>query len=181
MDRLGHHAQKMQLLIGHDRDHVEQRVLNMSAEDVAGHVLGRRHVLQRRFREDLTRHLCLRKLIKERVFHGRIHLKRVSEPHLFLAHAGALCKRLVQKLRSQNRVRRRDRVVRGQVVILARVDDDARVAVDNAGEILVHDRTLHVDVAEQDAVQRVVQHDVEPFQCAHRRDLRHAQTRAVVA
>ena len=72
-------------------------------------------------------------------------------------------------------------VVSGQVVILTGVDDDAGVAVDDTGEVLIHDGALHVDVAEQDAVQSVVQHDVQTLQSAHGGDLRHAQAGAVVA
>ncbi len=74
-----------------------------------------------------------------------------------------------------------DGVVGGQIVVLAGVDDDAGISVDNAGEELVHDGALHVDVAEQNAVQSVVQHDVQTLQSAHGGDLRHAQAGAVVA
>ena len=74
-----------------------------------------------------------------------------------------------------------DGVVGGQVVILTGVDDDAGIAVDDAGEVLVNDGALHVDIAEQDAVQSVVQHDVQTLQSAHGGDFGHAQTGAVVA
>ena len=39
-----------------------------------------------------------------------------------------------------------------QVVVLAGVDDDAGEGVDHPGEVLVDERALHVDVAEEDAV-----------------------------
>ena len=69
----------------------------------------------------------------------------------------------------------------GQVVVLAGIDDDAGKAVDDTAEVLVNQRALHVDVAEQDAVQCVVEHHVEAFEGAHGGDLRHAEARAVVA
>ena len=73
-----------------------------------------------------------------------------------------------------------NRVGRGEVIILARVNYYARERVDNAREILVDYRALHVDVAEQYAVKRVVKHNVEPFKRAHRRYLGHTKTRTVV-
>lgn len=73
------------------------------------------------------------------------------------------------------------RVGGGQVVVLTGVDDHARIGVDGAGEGLVHQGALHVDVAEQDAVQGVVQHDVQALEGAHGGDLGHAQAGAVVA
>ena len=43
VDGLGHHAQQVDLLVGEDGDHVEQRVLDMAPEDVARHELGGGH------------------------------------------------------------------------------------------------------------------------------------------
>ena len=43
-----------------DGHHVEQGVLNVTAEDVAGHELRGRHILQGRVGEDLAGHLGLR-------------------------------------------------------------------------------------------------------------------------
>ena len=76
---------------------------------------------------------------------------------------------------------RRDSVVGGQIVILTGVDNHAGIAVDHAGEILVNDGTLHIDVAEQNAVQRIVQHHIQTLQSAHSGNLRHAQAGAIVA
>ncbi len=74
-----------------------------------------------------------------------------------------------------------DRVGCGEVVVLARVDDYAGEAVDYARHILIDQRALHVDVAEQNAVQGVVEHHIQTFECAHYGDLGHAEARAVVA
>ena len=64
----------------------------------------------------------------------------------------------------------------GEVVVLAGVDDDAGITVDDTGEVLVDEGTLRVDVAEEDALQRVVQHHVQALQCAHGRDFRHTKS-----
>ena len=98
MDSLGHHAQQAQLLVGQDGHHVEQGVLNVTAEDVAGHELRGRHILQRRIGEDLAGHLGLRQLVQERILHGGIHLERVAQTHLLLAHTGGPGKGLVDEL-----------------------------------------------------------------------------------
>ena len=82
---------------------------------------------------------------------------------------------LVEQLGHGHRVRRLDRVGGGEVVVLAGVDDDAGPGVDLPGEPLVDERADRVDVAEQDAVHRVVEHHVEPLQPGQRGDLRHAQ------
>ena len=58
---------------------------------------------------------------------------------------------------------------------------DARIAVDDAGEVLVDDRALHVDVAEQNAVESIVQHNIQTLQSTHSGDLGHTQARAIVA
>ena len=49
--RLGHHPDEQDALAGHRADEVEERVEQVAAEDVAGHVPGRRHPLQRGVRE----------------------------------------------------------------------------------------------------------------------------------
>ena len=54
-------------------------------------------------------------------------------------------------------------------------------ALMSAAEVLVDERPLHVDVAEDDAVHGVVQHHVEALERAHRGDLRHAEAAGVVA
>ena len=54
------------------------------------------------------------------------------------------------------------------------------MGVDHAREVLVDERPLRVDVAEEDAVQRIVEHHVEPLERAHRGDLRHAEAAAIV-
>ena len=73
-----------------------------------------------------------------------------------------------------------DRVGGGEVVVLAGVDDDAGAGVDLAAEALVDEGAHRVDVAEEDAVHRVVEHHVEPLEAGQRRDLRHAQAAGVV-
>ena len=50
----------MDRLVRHDRAQIEHRVDQMTLEDIARHVLGRRHVLERRVRKTLARELRLR-------------------------------------------------------------------------------------------------------------------------
>ena len=69
----------------------------------------------------------------------------------------------------------------GEVVVLAGVDDYTCEAVDDAAHELVHECALHVDVAEQDAVECVVEHDIETFEGTHCGDFRHTEAGAVVA
>ena len=73
-----------------------------------------------------------------------------------------------------------DRVCGGQVVVLAGVDDDPGTGVDLAAEALVDERADRVDVAEEDAVHRVVEHHVEALEARERGDLGHAQPGGVV-
>ena len=87
---------------------------------------------------------------------------------------------LVQELAREDRVRLLDRVGRRQVVVLAGVDDDAGPGVDHPAELLVDERPVHVDVAEEDSVHRVVQHHVEALERPHGRDLGHAEAGGVV-
>ena len=68
-----------------------------------------------------------------------------------------------------------------EVVVLAGVDDDAGARVEHAGQVLVDERALHVDVAEDDAVHGVVEHHVQALERAHGGDLRHAEAAGVVA
>jgi hypothetical protein len=77
-------------------------------------------------------------------------------------------------------VRRLDGVGRREVVVLAGVDDDPRPRVDLAREPLVHKGSDRVDVAEEDAVHRVVEHHVEPLEAGQGGDLRHTEAAGVV-
>ena len=178
---LGKHTEKVQLLAGQYGDHVEERILYMAAENVAGHELSRRHVFKRRIWEYFARHLRLGKLKQEGILHGGIHFKRMAKAHLLFPHAGFPCEGFVYELGREHGVRGNDGVVSGQVVILARVDYNAGIAVYNAGEVLVNYGALHVYIAEQYAVERVVKHNVQPFKRAHGGYFRHAQTGAIVA
>ncbi len=131
--------------------------------------------------EDLPGHLGLRQLIEEAVLQHRIDLKGVAQTHLLLGQAGQQGQLFVDQVGSQHRVSLLDRVGCGEVVVLARVDDYAGEAVDYARHILIDQRALHIDVPEEDAVQGVVQHHIQTFECAHYGDLGHAEARAVVA
>ena len=109
-----------------------------------------------------------------------IDLERVAESDLPALEPGVEGEPLVDELRGEDGGRLLDGVGRRQVVVFARVDDDAGRRVDAAREVLVDEGPEGIDVAEDDAVERVVQHHVEPFERAHRRDLGHAEARAVV-
>ena len=180
MNTLGHHPDQQDRLVGHDPAQVEERIEQVPGEHVAGHVLGRRHVLQRRVREELADQLRVRKLEQERVGHGGVDLERVAEAELAVGQARLLAEELIHQLADHDRVRGVDRVGRRQVVVLAGVDDDAGPGVDLPGEPLVDERPARVDVAEDDAVHAVVQHHVQPLEAGQRGDLRHAQAGGVV-
>ena len=64
----------------------------------------------------------------------------------------------------------------GEVVVFTRIDDNASETIDNARHILVNQSALHVDVAEKNAIQSIVQHDIEAFESTHDGDFRHAKT-----
>ena len=134
MNTLGHHPDEQDRLAGHDPAQVEERVKQIAREHVAGHVLGRRHVLERRVREQFADQLRVRELEQERVRHRGVDLERVAEAELVVGEAGLLAEELVEQLADHYRVRRVDRVRRGEVVVLARVDDDPGARMDLPGE-----------------------------------------------
>src|SRR5574344_521689 len=68
-----------------------------------------------------------------------------------------------------------------KVVILTCVDNHSGESIDNTRPILVNHGTLHIDVAEQDTVKGVIQHDIEALEGAHDSDFGHTKARAVVA
>ena len=84
MDGLGRHTQQLDTLVRPNTDDVEQGVLNVAAEDIAGHELCGRHVLERGLRENLAGHLRLREFQQETVLQARIHLESVTQAHLLL-------------------------------------------------------------------------------------------------
>ena len=137
----------MQLLVCRYRNDVEQRVLYVPAEDVSRHVLCRRHIFEGRFGKNLTRHLRLSKLHQKAVFDGGVDFKGVPQTHLLLGDACKGGKLLVEKLRGEHGVRFLYGVGGGQIVVLARVDNDSRISVDDARKELVYYGALHVYVA----------------------------------
>ncbi len=151
------------VLVGHRAGQVEEAVEQVAAEDVAGHVPRRRHPLERRLREQGARQQRVRELEPEAVGQCWVDLERVAEAELPVLEAGLLGEVLVEQLADRDRVRGLDRVGGGQVVVLAGVDDDAGPGVHLAAEPLVDEGADRVDVAEEDAVHRVVEHHVEPL------------------
>ena len=79
---LGHHADEQDALAGQRAGEVEEAVEQVAAEHVAGHVLGRRHPLQRRVGEQLAGQQRVGQLQPERVRQGRVDLEGVAEPEL---------------------------------------------------------------------------------------------------
>ena len=71
---------------------------------------------------------------------------------------------------------RLDGVCGGEVIVLTGVDYNAGKAVDDSGEILVDQGTLHVDVAEEDSIKGIVEHNVQSLEGSHNRDFRHAKS-----
>ena len=112
-------------LLRGDADEVEHRVVDVREEDVAGLVLGRRHPLDGVPVEDLPHELRLRDLEEEAVLEPRVDLvtraRALSAPREPRAHGEGL----VDELAREDGVRLLDRVGRGEVVVLAGVDDDA--------------------------------------------------------
>ena len=180
LDGLAEHAEQLDRLLGRHADEVEHRVVHVREEDVACLVLGGRHPLDGVPVEDLANQLRLRDLEQERVFQPGIDLVGVAEPHLLLAQAGPQGEGLVDELARQDGVRLLDRVGGRQVVVLARVDDDAGPGDEPPRHVLIDERPAHVDVAKEDPVHRVVEQHVEPLDGRHPRDLGHAQARRVV-
>ena len=179
-DGLGHHADQQDALAGERADEVEEPVEQVALEDVAGHVPGRRHPLQRRVGEQLAGEHRVGELEAERVGHVGVDLERVAEAELPVLEAGLLGEVLVEELARRDRVRRLDGVGGGEVVVLAGVDDDAGAGVDLAAEALVDEGADRVDVAEEDPVHRVVEHHVEPLEPGQGGDLGHAEPGGVV-
>ena len=159
---------------------VEQSVLNVATENVTRHELGGRHVFQRSLREDFTQHLRLCQLIEETVLQHGVHLKGVAQALLLLGQTGQQSQLLVDEVGCQHRVCLLVGIGSGEIVVLASVDDNTCEAIDNAAEILVNQRALHVDVAEKNAVEGIVQHHIQALQGAHGGNLGHTQTGAIV-
>ena len=92
----------MNVLAGHHRREVEHRVDQVTFEDVAGHVFGRRHVFERGVGEDLARELRLGNLIQKTVLEIGIDLVRVTQPDLPIRQTGTMRELLVDELRRQD-------------------------------------------------------------------------------
>ena len=147
--------------------HVEEGILDVAAEDVAGHELCRRHVLQRSLGENLAGHLGLCQFQQETVLEHRVHLEGVSESHLLLRQTGDEGQLLVDDIGGKHGMCSFDGIGCGQVVVLAGIDDDSCKSVDDPREELVNESPLHVDVPEEDTVEGVVEHHVESLERAH--------------
>ena len=124
--------------------------------------------------------LCLRNLIDETILEVWIDLEGVAESDLPVGHARAMGELLVDELGREYGRGLIDRVGGREVIVLAGIDDDARIGIEHPAEVLVHERALHINIAEQNAVHRVVEQHVEPLERADRRDLRHAQTACII-
>ena len=177
---LGHHSDQQNALTGESASEVEEPVEQVTPEDVTGHVLGRRHPLERSVGEQSTGEHRVGELEAERVGDLRVDLERVPEPELPILEAGLLREVLVEQLAHRHGVRGVDGVCRGEVVVLTRVDDDPGTCVDLAAEPLVDECAHWVDVAEEDPVHRVVEHHVESLEACERGNLGHAQSGRVV-
>src|SRR5665647_480959 len=178
---LGEHPQQHDLLAGEDAGEVEHTVDDVALEDVTRHVLGGRHVLERIAGEELADELRIGDLVHDLVGRGRVDLEGMPETDLPGLKVGTQREGLVDEVGADDRVALLEGVGRGEVVVLAGVDDDAGAGVDQAAEVLVDEGALHVDVAEDDAIHAVVEHHVEALEGAHGGDLRHAEAARVVA
>ena len=179
-DGLGHHPDQQDALAGERPGQVEEPVEQVAAEHVAGHVLGRRHPLQRRVREELAGQQRVRQLQPEGLLALGLDLEGVPEAELPVLEAGLLGQGLVEQLADGDGVRLVDGVGGGEVVVLAGVDDDPGAGVHHPAEPLVDEGAPRVDVAEEDPVHRVVEHHVQPLEAGQDGDLGHAEARRVV-
>ena len=152
-------------------------LLDVAAEDVAGHELCRRHVLQRGLGEYLAGHLGLGQLQQEAVLEHRVHLEGVSESHLLLGQSGDKGQLLVDDIGGEHGMGGLHGIGCSQVVVLSGVDDHSCKSVDDPREELVYESPLHVDVPEEDTVEGVVEHHVESLERAHDGYLGHALPR----
>ena len=181
VDSLCGHTKQLNALVCPDANHVEQSILNMAAEDVAGHELCGRHILQRCLREDFAKHLSLRQFQQEAVFQRRVHFKGVTQTHLLFGETCQKSKLFVDEVGGKHCVSLLYSVGGGEVVVLAGVDDNACIAVYYAAHELVNKRALHIDVAEQDTVESIVEHHVKTLKGTHSGYFGHTETRAIVA
>ena len=70
----------------------------MSAEDIACHILGRRHVLDRTTRKNLPNQFCMRHFVQKTVCCLRIDFKGMPQSNLAGLHAAKQGKLLVDKI-----------------------------------------------------------------------------------
>ena len=159
---LREHPEQHDLLAGEDAGEVEHAVDDVALEDVARHVLGWRHVLQRIAREQLPDELRIGDLVDDLIRLAGVDLERVAEADLPRLEVGAQGERLVDEVGADHGVALLEGIRGREVVVLARVDDDAGTRVDEPAKVLVDERPLHVDVAEDDPVHRVVEHHCWP-------------------
>ena len=87
VDRFGQHAQQVDGLSGHHRSHIEQRILHLAFENIACHVFGRRHIFERRMRENLPDQLGMGNLPEKAVLAVGIDFKRMAQADLFVFQA----------------------------------------------------------------------------------------------
>ena len=132
MQGLREHAEEHDLLAGEDADEVEHAVDDVALEDVAGHVLGGRHVLERVAGEQLPDELRVGDLVDDLVGRRGVDLERVAEADLPRLEVGAQGEGLVDEVRADDRVALLEGVGGREVVVLAGVDDDAGARVDQA-------------------------------------------------
>ena len=98
---------------------------------------------------NLARQLSLRDLIEKTVFAVRVDLVGVAKADLGIRQSGSMRELLVDKLRCEHGRRLIHGIGCGQVVIFARIDDDAGIRVEHAAEVLIDEGSLHVDVAKE--------------------------------
>ena len=135
----------------------------MTAKDVAGHMPGRRHVFDGIARKQVADELRRSDLVQQVIGRGRVDFEGVTQAQLLRWDTRDLRETLVDELRGNHGMFRFERVVGRQIVILTCVDDDTGGSVDAAREKLVDQRASHIDIAKDNAVQRVVEHHIQAF------------------
>ena len=100
----------------------------------------------------------------------------MAETHLIFRDVSEYSELFIDELGSCYCMSCFDGIVCCEVVVFTGVEDDTAVADDNSGHELVNQRSLHVDISEEDAVDSVVKHNVKSFESTHCSDFRHAHS-----
>src|SRR5204863_8090924 len=90
-----------------------------------------------------------------------INFEGVTETHLFWWNTSYLCKAFVYELRGNNCVFGFDRISGCQIIIFTCINDNASSSINSPGEQLIDKCAFHIDIAEDNSIEGIVEHHVE--------------------